>query len=74
MLFEGLERDGKLLMLRLLLTKRLGREKMILLGWGVRSGGRSHDKYKLASELLDAMLGELSDLGFNEQNNWGVGD
>jgi hypothetical protein len=73
-LFEGLERDGKLIMLRLLLTKRLGREKMILLGWGVRSGGRSHDKYKLASELLDAMLGELSDLGFNEQNNWGVGD
>jgi hypothetical protein len=73
-LFEGLERDGKLIMLRLLLTKRLGREKMILLGWGVRSGGRSHDKYKLASELLDAMLGELSDLGLNEQNNWGVGD
>jgi hypothetical protein len=73
-LFEGLERDGKLIMLRLLLTKRLGREKMILLGWGVRSGGRSHDKYKLASELLDAMLGELSDLGFSEENNWGVGE
>jgi len=71
-LFEGLERDGKLIMLRLLLTKRLGREKMILLGRGVRSGGRSHDRYKLASELLDAMLGELSDLGFNEENNWGV--
>ncbi|MBW4549210.1 MAG: hypothetical protein KME25_33115 [Symplocastrum torsivum CPER-KK1] len=71
-LFEGLERDGKLIMLRLLLTKRLGREKMILLGWGVRSGGRSHDKYKLASELLDAMLGELSELGFNEGNNWRV--
>jgi hypothetical protein len=71
-LFEGLERDGKLIMLRLLLTKRLGREKMILLGWGVRSGGRSHDKYKLASELLYAMLGELSDLGFKEENNWGV--
>jgi hypothetical protein len=71
-LFEGLDRDGKLLMLRLLLTKRLGKEKMILLGWGVRSGGRSHEKYKLASELLDAMLGDLSKLDFNEENNWGV--
>jgi hypothetical protein len=71
-LFEGLDRDGKLLMLRLLLTKRLGKEKMILLGWGVRSGGRSHEKYKLASELLDAMLGDLSKLDFNEENNWEV--
>lgn len=71
-LFDGLDRDGKLLMLRLLLTKKLGKEKTILLAWGLKSGGRSHDKYKLASELLDAMTGELSDLGFNEDNNWGV--
>ncbi len=71
-LFEGLNRDGKLLMLRLLLTKRLGKEKTILLAWRLKSGGRSHDRYKLASELLDAMIVELSELGFNEENNWGI--
>lgn len=71
-LFDELDREGKLLMLRLLLNKRLGKEKTILLAWGLKSGGRSHDKYKLASELLDAMIGELLDMGFSEENNWGI--
>ncbi len=43
-----------------------------MLAWKVRSGGRSHDRYKLASELLEAMIKELSELGFNEENNWGI--
>jgi hypothetical protein len=71
-LFDGLDRDGKLLMLRLLLAKRLGREKTILLAWGVKSGGRSHDKYRMASELIDSMMRDLSKLGFDENNNWGI--
>jgi hypothetical protein len=71
-LFEGLERDGKLLMLRLLLAKRLGKEKTIMLAWGVKSGGRSHDKYRMASELIDSMIRDLSELGFDENNNWGI--
>ena len=71
-LFEGLERDGKLLMLRLLLAKILGKEKTIMLAWGVKSGGRSHDKYRMASELIDSMIRDLSKLGFDENNNWGV--
>jgi hypothetical protein len=71
-LFEGLERDGKLLMLRLLLAKRLGKEKTILLAWGVKSGGRSHDKYRMASELIDSMIRDLSEFGFDEDNNWGI--
>jgi hypothetical protein len=71
-LFDGLDRDGKLLMLRLLLAKRLGREKTILLAWGVKSGGRSHDKYRMASELIDSMMRDLSELGFDENNNWGI--
>jgi hypothetical protein len=71
-LFDDLDRDGKLLMLRLLLAKKLGKEKIILLAWKLKSGGRSHDKYKLASELLEAMIKELSEQGFNEQNNWGI--
>jgi hypothetical protein len=71
-LFEGLDRDGKLLMLRLLLAKKLGKEKTILLAWGVKSGGRSHDKYRMASELIDSMMRDLSKLGFDEENNWGI--
>ena len=59
-------------MLRLLLAKKIGKEKIIGLAWKVRSGGRSHDRYKLASELLEAMIKELSELGFNEENNWGI--
>jgi hypothetical protein len=71
-LFEGLNRDGKLLMLRLLLARKLGKEKTIMLAWGVKSGGRSHDKYRMASELIDSMMRDLSELGFDEENNWGI--
>jgi hypothetical protein len=71
-LFEGLDRDGKLLMLRLLLAKKMGKEKTIMLAWGVKSGGRSHDKYRMASELIDSMMRELSKIGFDENNNWGI--
>jgi hypothetical protein len=71
-LFDDLDRDGKLLMLRLLLAKRLGREKTIMLAWGVKSGGRSHDKYRMASELIDSMMRDLLELGFDEKNNWGI--
>jgi hypothetical protein len=71
-LFDDLDRDGKLLMLRLLLAKRLGKEKTIMLAWGVKSGGRSHDKYRMASELIDSMVRDLSKLGFDENNNWGI--
>jgi hypothetical protein len=71
-LFDDLDRDGKLLMLRLLFAKKIGKEKIIWLAWKLKSGGRSHDRYKLASELLDAMIKELSELGFNEENSWGI--
>jgi hypothetical protein len=60
-------------MLRALLSQNLGKEKTILLAWGQKSGGRNHEKYKYAAELLDAMIRELNELGFNEQNNWGLG-
>ncbi len=71
-LLDGLDRDGKLLMLRALLNQNLGKEKTILLAWGQKSGGRNHEKYKYASELLEAMIRELNGLGFNDENNWGV--
>lgn len=46
--------------------------KGTLLAWGLKSGGRNHDKYRYASELLDAMIRELSGLGLDEKNNWGI--
>lgn len=73
-LFDDLDRDGKLLMLRLLLTKKLGKEKTIFLAWRLKSGGRSHDKYRMASDLLDAMIQDLAEMGFSEDNNWGIND
>ncbi len=73
-LLDGLDRDGKLLMLRVLLSQNLGKEKTILLAWGQKSGGRNHEKYKYAAELLEAMTRELNGLGFNDENNWGLGD
>ena len=73
-LLDGLDRDGKLLMLRALLSQNLGKEKTILLAWGQKSGGRNHEKYKYAAELLEAMIRELNGLGFNDENNWGLGD
>ncbi|AFZ22298.1 hypothetical protein [Allocoleopsis franciscana] len=73
-LLDGLDRDGKLLMLRALLSQNLGKEKTILLAWGQKSGGRNHEKYKYAAELLEAMTRELNGLGFNDENNWGLGD
>ena len=73
-LLDGLDRDGKLLMLRALLSQNLGKEKTILLAWGQKSGGRNHEKYKYAAELLEAMMRELNGLGFNDENNWGLGD
>jgi hypothetical protein len=71
---DGLDRDGKLLLLRVLLTKNLGREKLILLAWRQNSGGRNHEKYKYISQELNSMIEELNELGFNEENNWGVGE
>jgi hypothetical protein len=73
-LMDELERDGKLVMLRALLSKKLGKEKTILLAWGQKSGGRNHEKYKYVSELLEAMIRELNGLGFNDENNWGIND
>jgi hypothetical protein len=73
-LLDGLDRNGKLLMLRALLSRNLGKEKTILLAWGQKSGGRNHEKYKYAAELLEAIMRELNGLGFNDENNWGLGD
>jgi hypothetical protein len=61
-------------MIRLLLNKKLGREKTILLAWGQKSGGRNHNNYREACLMLEAMIQELNELGFTEDNNWGLAD
>jgi len=73
-LMNNLDRDGRLLMLRLLLNKKLGREKTILLAWGQKSGGRNHNNYREACLMLEAMIQELNNLGFTEDNNWGLAE
>lgn len=72
-LLDDLDKDGRLLMMRLLLSQKLGKEKTIWLAWGQKSGGRNHDKYRYFSDILEMMLRELNQLGFNEENNWGIG-
>ncbi|HEY9610921.1 hypothetical protein [Allocoleopsis sp.] len=72
-LLDDLDKDGRLLMMRLLLSQKLGKEKTIWLAWGQKSGGRNHDKYRYFSEILEMMLRELNQLGFNEENHWGIG-
>jgi hypothetical protein len=52
--------------------KKIGQRKDDYAGMGVKSGGRSHDKYRMASELIDSMMRDLSELGFDERNNWGI--
>jgi hypothetical protein len=73
-LLDDLDHDGKLLMMRLLLSESLGKEKTILLAWGQKSGGRNHEKYKYACEILQLIIRELNGLGFSEENNWGIDD
>jgi hypothetical protein len=72
-LLDDLDHSGKLLMMRLLLSQSLGKEKTIWLAWGQKSGGRNHEKYKYACEILELIIRELNRLGFNEENNWGIG-
>ncbi|MEW5861426.1 MAG: hypothetical protein AB1861_29280, partial [Cyanobacteriota bacterium] len=71
-LLDDLDHNGKLLMMRLLLAQKLGKEKTVLLAWGQKSGGRNHEKYKYACEILEMIIRELNGLGFNEENNWGI--
>jgi hypothetical protein len=71
-LFEGVEKAEKLMILRLLLAKKTGKDRIIVLGWSLKPGGRNHDKYKLSMELLEAMILELSRQGLNPENNWGI--
>lgn len=70
-LFEGAEKAEKLQVLRILLAKKTSKDRIIVLGWRLKPGGRNHDKYKLSMELLEAMITELSLQGFDAENNWG---
>ena len=58
-LFEKLERSEKLEILRLILPKNLGTERTIFLCWGLKPGGRNHDKYQDARAMLTVMIDEI---------------
>ena len=58
-LFQNLERSEKLEILRLILPENLGIESTIFLCWGVKPGGRNHDKYQDARAMLTVMIDEI---------------
>ena len=60
-LFENLERSEKLEILRLILPENLGIETTIFLCWGLKPGGRNHDKYRDARAMLTVMIGEIKE-------------
>ncbi|EGJ28847.1 MULTISPECIES: hypothetical protein [Moorena] len=43
----------------------------IRLAWGHKAGGRNYIKYKAAREMLERMIEELNEQGFNAENNLG---
>jgi len=44
------------------------------MAWSEKSGGRNNTRYRYASELLDAMIQDLTKMVFTEANNWGITD
>lgn len=62
-LFEGVPREEKMQILQLMLKHQITEEKIILLGWGLKRGGRLHHKYQDARSMLNLMkkaLGETN--------------
>ncbi|MEW5859277.1 MAG: hypothetical protein AB1861_18145 [Cyanobacteriota bacterium] len=66
-LLDDLDHNGKLLMIRLLLAKTLGKKKQFCWHGGQKSGGRNHEKYKYACEILELMIAELNRLEYSEK-------
>lgn len=63
--------EEKLLVVRSLLYKKIGKENSILVLWGRASGGKNHHHYQACSECFDQMKIKLREQGFNEENDWG---
>lgn len=51
-----LEQEDKMKLAKLVIAQELGQEKTIWLLWGVRRGGRNHNLYTEAREMLDRLI------------------
>jgi hypothetical protein len=63
--------EEKLLVVRSLLYKKIGKEDSILVLWGRPSGGKNHHLYQACSECFEQMKDKLREQGFGEKNDWG---
>jgi len=70
---HGLSVEEKLHLLRYILYKNMGKESAIQLLWGVKSGGKYHDRYKPYAECFEQMRAMLESRGYSALNDWGFG-
>lgn len=70
---HGLSVEEKLHLLRYILYKNMGKESAIQLLWGVKSGGKYHDRYKPYAECFEQMKSMLESRGYSALNDWGFG-
>ena len=70
---HGLSVEEKLHLLRYILYKNMGKESAIQLLWGVKSGGKYHDRYKPYADCFEQMKTMLESRGYSALNNWGFG-
>lgn len=63
--------EEKLLVVRSLFYKKIGKEQSILVLWGRASGGKNHHLYQACSECFEVMKNKLREQGFGEANDWG---
>lgn len=68
---HGLSVEEKLHVLRYILYKNMGKESAINLLWGVKSGGKYHDRYRPYAECFEQMKNMLENRGYSPLNNWG---
>ena len=70
---HGLSVEEKLHLLRYILYKNMGKESAIQLLWGVKSGGKYHDRYKPYADCFEQMKSMLESRGYSALNDWGFG-
>ena len=70
---HGLSVEEKLHLLRYILYKNMGKESAIQLLWGVKSGGKYHERYKPYADCFEQMKTMLESRGYSALNSWGFG-
>jgi DNA segregation ATPase FtsK/SpoIIIE-like protein len=60
-------------LMKLILSKNIGKQKAILWLTGVRSSGSDfYSKYPIVCEIYEKLVADLEQQGYNKENNWGL--